>query len=81
MIFTKMMPQKYKYIFKRKRKNRSLRIKYVTRNIFLISKFHSLIDLYFTIFPPFKQQIALKKTLLFLFFYATYTKQYFVNIN
>ena len=32
MIVIKMMPQKYKYIFKRKRKNRSLRIKYVTRN-------------------------------------------------
>ena len=36
MIVIKMMLQKYKYIFKRKRKNRSLRIKYVTRNIFLI---------------------------------------------
>ena len=51
MIFTKMMPQKYKYIFKRKRKNRSLRIKYVTRNIFLIFR-----TLFFKDEPTLKSQ-------------------------
>lgn len=53
MIVTKMMSQKYKYIFKRKRKNRSLRIKYVLN--MLQETFFSSLELFFLRMSPLKK--------------------------